>query len=220
MGNLTVACVRVGSMYGVKYVERLRSMVARHLPAPHRFVCFTDGEVPDGVERINVANLGLPGWWSKMALFGRPEDDEDRVLYFDLDMVICGDLTPLAEWAGEFGVCGNFTRAAGHHSYPCRYGSCVMSLAPGWGWGLWETFWSDRDRIMAKSGYGDQQAIEALYPDATLLQDAMPAGFFLHYRDLPKHNERPENCAVVAFGGRSKPANASGWTRDIWESAA
>src|SRR3546814_12241945 len=54
------------------------------------------------------------------------------LVYLDLDTVVAGDLAPLAGWdAGPFGLCANFTRLAGHSAWPCRYGSCVMSLAEG-----------------------------------------------------------------------------------------
>src|SRR3546814_6635115 len=72
--------------------------------------------------------------WGKMALFSTALRGAGRWVYLDLDTVVAGDLAPLAGWdAGPFGLCANFTRLAGHSAWPCRYGSCVMSLAEGWG---------------------------------------------------------------------------------------
>ena len=38
----TILCMKWGKKYGPEYVNRLHSMVSRHLTIPHRFVCLTD----------------------------------------------------------------------------------------------------------------------------------------------------------------------------------
>jgi hypothetical protein len=210
-GVITVACVRVGTKYGPEYVDRLESMAARHL-ASHRFVCLTDQPDTPG-ETIDVSACGLDGWWAKMCLFDR-RLIPGRVLFFDLDTVILNDLTPLAEWGGAFGICESFTRRAGNLNWPCRYGSCVMSIGPGFGQDIWERFDRDRDAIMRRCTRGDQQAIEALHPTATLLQDELPEGFFMGYRDL---TDTKPDASVIVFGGRRKPGNSPyQWVTDAW----
>lgn len=219
VSDLTVACVRTGTKYAADYVHRLKAMTARHLRS-HRFVCLTDrpGELPE-LETVNVAALGLPGWWAKMALFSPRFRGGGRVLYFDLDTVICGPLGPLADWDGTFGICANFAVRAGHPTWPCRYGSAVMSFAPGWGEEVWDAFARAGTGMIAECPKGDQQAIEALVPDATLLQDVMPPGFFTSYREL---GEEPlEAASVICFGGHRTPANCPyGWVRRHWRDAA
>lgn len=214
MGPLTVCCVWQGDKYPLEYVERLRNMVRRHLPIPHRFVCYTDRpERLPGIEYVTTGHAGLPGWWGKIAVFAPMFNG--RRLYFDLDTVIVGDLTPLAEWSGRFAICANFTRWSGHRTYPCRYGSCVMSFGPGFSWSAWESLYHERESFMRTCRYGDQEAIEAVVPDATLLQDVMPAGFFLGYRALTA--VRPEGCAVVVFAGSHKPHDCPHqWIREAW----
>ena len=112
---ITVACVRTGTKYSIGYVLKLAAMCARHLSQTHRFVCLTDrpGDF-SGIETVDVSPTGLRGWWAKMALFDFTARSSDRVLYLDLDMVVCGSLDPLAALNVEFGVCANFTRAAGN----------------------------------------------------------------------------------------------------------
>ena len=90
---LTVACVKWGDKYGPAYVTKLQSMCKRHLPK-HRFVCFTENPV-EGVD-CHPLPSGLPGWWSKVALF-KPSLFTGDVLYFDLDVVITGNLTEMVE---------------------------------------------------------------------------------------------------------------------------
>lgn len=223
MSELTIACVRTGTKYGLEYVEKLRDAVARNLGRPYRFVCLTDQiTVPHSVELVNVAHLGLPGWWAKMALFSGLLRDAERVLYFDLDSIICGDLAPLADWPGAFGICESFTRLAGHSTWPCAYGSAVMSIRRDWGRDLWDEFDRTRDRVMLNCPRGDQQAIEVialtLGLEVRLLQRELEPGFFLGYRDLARHHAaQPPGSAVICFGGRSKPHNCGVlWARRHW----
>ncbi|NIQ01584.1 MAG: hypothetical protein GWM98_15365 [Nitrospinaceae bacterium] len=215
---LNVVCVRTGNKYPFEDVLRLKNMVDRHLMRPFRFVCITDRPVSHtGVECVDIASTGLRGWWGKMTIFNRAVMPEGRLLYFDLDTVITGDLAPLADWSGRFGICANFTRAAGHPKYPCKYGSCVMSIGPDFGQLLWDTFYLNGqvNGIISRNPYGDQQAIEWLYPQAALLQEHLPKGYFLGYRDLKL--KKPESAAVVVFGGASKPNNCTvPWVREEW----
>lgn len=211
---ITIACVRTGDRYGIEYVAKLRDMVARHLPIEHRFICLTDQpDKLDGVEMIPV--MGLPGWWAKMALFSQSVRGEGKCLYFDLDTVIIGDLTPLAEIDAQFATCANFTRAV-KADYPCRYGSCIMVLADGFGSDIWAAFMAESDRFIKGCKYGDQQAIEQLYPDAVLLQDVLPEGYLVGRRDFT--DQKPEKAAVMIFAGPHKPHNTPHkWLREAWQ---
>lgn len=214
---MIVACVRTGGKYSTDYVYKLRDMVARHLPIPHEFICLTDN--PNhlvGIKTDDIWCYHLQGWWGKMALFEPRWRAGERVLYFDLDTVICGDLSPLANLFVDFGICANFTRAAGNKSWPCHYGSCVMTLGPNRCENIWHSFNADDYRLMMKAGnYGDQKVLEWLSPAATLLQDVLPQGFFLGYRDLA--DTKPKECSVVVFAGSSKPHNSNKeWIKDAW----
>ena len=223
---MIVACVRTGDKYPVQYVYRLKEMVKKHLPFEHRFVCFTDRPndlIPSGVRSVDISDTGLRSWWGKMVLFSHQWRRDERVLYFDLDSVIVGDLSPLAELDIDFGICSNFTRAAGITDWPCKYGSCVMSIGPGFDGSLFTRFWEDRWKIMDRAGkYGDQKAIEELAPDAVLLQPSLPVNFFLGYRDLEKYREAPPNgCSLVIFAGKAKPHNTNiRWVKAAWASSA
>lgn len=221
---MIVACVRTGTKYGVEYVTRLHAAVSRHLPVDHRFVCLTDqpSELGTLCETVDISLYGLPGWWGKMALFQTKWRANETVLYLDLDTVVVGSLFPLAALAVDFGICASFTRAAGLTSWPCKYGSCAMVISPTVGSHVWDMFMYDREVWMEKyKRTGDQHLIEIAFPDATLLQEALPAGFFLGYRDLHKHEaEPPLGCSVVVFAGSHKPANCRiPWVRTAWEAS-
>ncbi|MEN6306098.1 MAG: hypothetical protein ABFD96_25455 [Armatimonadia bacterium] len=214
---MIVACVRTGTKYGPEYVTRLEAGVARHLQREHRFVCLTDRpqDLP-GVWTHDIGPTHLKGWWGKMALFDFAARIGERVIYLDLDTVVVGDLTPLADLDCEFAICGSFTRAAGNLKWPCRYGSCIMSFAPGFGAEVWQQFTAAPAHHMVEAGiYGDQMIIERLLPAATILQEVLPPGYFLGYRDLGA--AKPGPCALVIFAGNSKPHNCNeDWIRTAW----
>lgn len=215
--GLTVACVRTGTKYGNQYVERLRNGVARHLHRPYRFVCLTDQ--PERIAQVEyepIGDLQLPGWWAKMYLFAHNWRYGQRVIFLDLDMVICSDIGKLAEVTEPFAICDNFTRRAGGH-WPCRYSSACMVFNPELDSGVWERFEQNRRGYIKGpyEKYGDQRIIELLYPNAALLQPKVGEHFFLHYRWLTRN--RPANVAVVVFAGRNKPDNtAIDWVKREW----
>jgi hypothetical protein len=212
MPILKIACVRTGEKYRFDYVTRLRNMIERNLmQRTYEMVCFTDQ--PDrcsGVTFIDVAELELPGWWSKMAVFAPEWRGRSKVIYFDLDTVIIRDLAPLADVPGEFAILKSPVRVA----YPCRYNSSVMTIGGGMASFVWHRFEHDRAALMDEHArYGDQQVIEQLYPDAPLLNDLLP-GFFCNYRDLTMHEPK---AAVINFGGHSKPDNCEiPWVQREW----
>jgi len=103
---LSVVCWRWGTAYGVEYINRLRSMLSRHLDLPHCLYCVTDD--PAG---LDSGIIPVPIWpandlgrarrlrifdESMRGLFGQ------RILQLDIDCVITGDITPLVNRSEPF----------------------------------------------------------------------------------------------------------------------
>jgi hypothetical protein len=112
-----VICMKWGSKYGPEYVNRLASMVRRHLARPHRFVCMTDD--PSGLD-TGIDARPLPGFsdpggpergWRKISCFRRPLHDlEGPTLFIDLDVVVVGALDPFFEHSGRFLIIKDWKR--------------------------------------------------------------------------------------------------------------
>lgn len=133
----TFVCVKWGVKYGPEYVNKLRRGVWRSLPAhalPHcRFVCVTDDAtgLDEGVSVVPLPPSALRGWWAKLWLFDpalTAEWHPSRIVYIDLDTVICGSLAWTLTHTGGFAILGT-----GGMANEARVGGLNSSLM------LWDT---------------------------------------------------------------------------------
>ena len=203
---VTIACVQVGNYCGrgAEYVNKLRYTVLRHLPQAHRFVCLTDNAegLCDGVEPI-PALPKLTGWWQKLALFAPTTFREDeRVVYFDLDTWICDDITPLAEYRGDFAMLQHLNR-------PGVGASGVLAFRAG-GNGA-RAVWAARERVGGEPKHvkGDQGFIEDELKRAgvrfdLLQRDVADVGIYSYKLDVLKRG-MPRNARVICFHGQPRP---------------
>ena len=97
-GPVDCACVIHGQAYDWSYVDRLYSMLSRHVTRGIRLHVYTEQHrtVPDHmVKHVLTDWPGVSGrkkaWWYKMQLFN-PAHHSGQLLYFDLDTVIVGNL--------------------------------------------------------------------------------------------------------------------------------
>lgn len=217
---MLVTCVlKSGGIYTVEHVKRLQRSVARYLPKKHRFVCLSDIDVP--CERIALRG-DLPGWWSKMELFWRLQP----VLYFDLDTLICGDLTDIAEQAAkpEFTVLRDFYRETGVGSGMMAWG---VDMKP-----LYHAFMSKHSEFIGVYGTRGDQAFIEDHADKGLIakwQDKLPGqvvSYKAHVRMAQNIRETgsgaiPNNARVICLHGRPKFEDmpASDVARQAWEAA-
>lgn len=212
---LTVACVlKAGRFETAIYkdgytpddVLRLKNMVTDNLSVPHRFVCFSDVEVP--CDRIPL-KYGWPGWWSKVELFSEVFDD--TVLYFDLDTVIAGDITGIASYPHQFTMLRDF----GKHNVP---NSGVMAWKGDYS-AIYRKFEKEPKRYMkaylAPPKLGDQAYISETQNPIELFQDIWPGQVLSYKRDC-LGKPKPPNARVVCFHGQPKGAGSAGWVKEIW----
>jgi len=215
---LTVACVLKSgrfetAIYKDGYTDndvlRLKNMVQDNLTLPHRFVCFSDVDVP--CERIPLKHR-WSGWWSKVELFSEVFDDV--VLYFDLDTVISGSLDELASHPHQFTMLRDF----GKHNIP---NSGFMAWS-GDHREIYEKFDKDPRRYMkeyiAPPRLGDQAYISETKKPIELFQDIWP-GQIVSYKKHCHGKPRPPDVKVVCFHGQPKGAGSVGWVKEIWSAS-
>lgn len=195
----TIACVKQGTKYGPEYVKNLQAGIARHCHVEHEFICFTDDPV-DGV-KCEPLTVTLPGWWSKLSLF----EMRRPLLYFDLDMVLVGDIQPLIDWPG-FGILKN-----GWQDLE-GYNSSVMKLTGNEGF-VWDKF---SPGVMALRG--DQDWLNVCYPKQRTFPREWVPSFKLD--KLYKLDGPPAGAIAINFHGLPKPHEFGaehGWVKDYWQ---
>ena len=192
-------------------------MVSRHITVPYEFVCLTDDPEPiEGVRSIVKPNAGYSkGWWHKVHMFDPNLDVKGRLLYFDLDVVICGNIEKLADGHDFIGI-RDFNRH--FHQTWAVLNSSVMSWTHGTQNQVWESFIANPQ--MAMTMPGDQDWIYSItksyikyYPLEWVMsykweirnrEDVVFNNGQRVFKDI-KNPPIPKDCAVLVFHGDPKP---------------
>lgn len=183
---------------GAEYVEKMRSMVERHLRVPHFFEVVTERELPQG----------RTGWFNKLYLL---EMFDGPVLFLDLDVVITDDISKLV-WLGM--SMPNRIWARDDWSYPvsnprngreATINSSVM-------------FWTGR-----KDMTGAEKLIPVTHGDQGIITQLFwPDGIALFHPDLIKsykydYLQGRGYGPITVFHGEPKPHQVSEqWVVDAW----
>ena len=98
--NYCFTCLKIGNKFSADYVNKLHNMVRQYSDAP--FLCFTDDFTdvePECVYFDDKEECGWDNWWPvwcKIKMFDSPYLKKyDRKIFFDLDVIIHGDITKL-----------------------------------------------------------------------------------------------------------------------------
>ena len=177
--SLTVACVlsEGPGNYSKEHVQRLQEQVARHLHQPYNFICLDDSS--------------FPGFWAKISLF-EPGRFSGRVLYFDLDVTIRGQLDDLASIHSPslFTTTKDFIRMG--------FNSSVMTWTAGAADHIFTEFDYERDTQKFK---GDQSWIFHKMPGAS----KFPRAWVQSFKVACMRGGFEPDLRVIAFHGFPRP---------------
>ncbi len=197
---LNIVTVQTGNYCGrgLEYVQRLFDGIERHIgDIPYRAFCLTDdpATLPGGVVPLE-AEPNVSGWWNKISLF-RPDIFRvgERVLFSDLDAIVTGDLSDIANYQGGFAAIRDFY-------YHNRIQSCLMA----WEAGALNQIWQGWERAGRPQfdPRGDQAFIECMQPQADYWQDMFP-GQVMSFKESRKLGGIPSTVRMVCFHGRPRP---------------
>lgn len=217
----TILCVRFGNKYGISYVERLRNMISRHTTIPYKLVCLTDDPTPvKDVTLIVQKNAGyLKGWWHKVHMFDGRLPLVGRILYVDLDVVICGNIDKLLQIEGKtFMGIRDFNRRF-HRDW--KYlNSSVMSWVHGDQEYIYTQF--KKDPALAMRMHGDQDWTWKcarnkikFWPETWIqsykweIRDRNELQVINGVRQFKEQKDNvviPQDCSIVVFHGDPNPA--------------
>lgn len=200
--------------FGPEHVRTLRNMVARHYPAPHRFLCVTDDT--RGLGDIETVPL-----WDTWAQVPSPHGGQNpscyrrlvafspdiapvfgpRFVAVDLDAVIVGDLRPVWDRPEDFIIWGETDRRS-------WYNGSMWLMTAGARRQVFDQFdprTSPREAKRAGRFGSDQGWIShCLGPgEATWTRHDGVYSYRVHI--APRGHDLPENAAIVFFHGQQKP---------------
>lgn len=178
-----LAVLRNGGWCGPEHAQRLAASVPLTL--------LTDMDVL-GVDCLPLQH-GWPGWWSKLEIC-RPDISGD-VLYFDLDTMIFGDITPLLE-LGRDCLLGDF--------YKPKLESGVMYLTGTTRQRIWKRFTADPEGAMKRCRMDGRFFAECL-PGAEDIRKLVSG---IHSYKV--HGKR-DDTRVLCFHGKPRPHETELW---------
>jgi hypothetical protein len=219
------ACVIHGDAYDWTYVERLHSMLSRHLTPTVRLHVYTETSraVPDTYIKHGLKDWGISGpkrsWWYKMQLFN-PEYHSGPLLYFDLDTVIVANIDwiwqndPSCFWAVQ------------DFKYLWRPGQTVINTSIMW-WDtkkfsqVYEEFSKADLKQITKKYHGDQDYVDeiisvrqrryfAIDRVKSWRWQCLNGGYNFKQRTYFEPNSGttiPHKTSVLIFHGNPKPKN-------------
>lgn len=179
--------------------------------------CLTDfplSELPASVTGVKLPQNWY-GWWAKLCLFSPGIFPKGRrIIYFDLDTIITGDITPLIQNRGKMLASMPLKRQQGVIDYGLASG-CMA-----WNAGELDFIYHDFDpELMAWMDrlpvpmIGDQGWIyRCVEENWTAIQSVQPGvySYKLHCRD-----GIPEDCTILVFQAKPRPREAAVEREDI-----
>ena len=209
---LHIACVQVRNYEGrgAEYTAKLAAMVRRNVSTPYRFICVTDDPCLEieGVETIlaptNLRNLR--GWFTKLYLFAPGVFPKgERVLFFDLDTLILGNIDDFASYAGPFAGLGDHRTGGGN------FGSGIML----WEAGTADCIWTEWVRQGCPLGDGTDDSWIASQTDPVRINRKLPG--IVSYKFHKCRDGPPKAARIVVFQRRPKVHDCGAkWVEKVW----
>ena len=188
---------------GVEYVSRLYHGVRRNLSLPFRFVCFTNepGEFARGVEIRELKPLSWLGCLPKLEAHNPANGFRGRVLVFDLDTVIVGDLGDFTRYDGPFATRAWFK---GMRRGLWLSGGDLLGFKAGETAWIWERYASDPSAVERFTGGRERYVYRHWCKELRYWQEELP-GQLVSYKHHVRRGGLPANARVVSCHGNPRP---------------
>jgi hypothetical protein len=228
-----VVCLKHGTKYESMYVNKLHSMVSKHLTIDHKFICFTE-DTRDLDPVIEVRDLpkvpGMQGWWYKPMFFNPALGLDGTILFLDLDLIIFKNIDKLFTYMpGEFCIIRDFNRhiIRGHD----KFNSSVFRLDTGQHQKVYTEFMNSAN--MRRRFHGDQDLMRyVIKQDYTYWPDEWIQSYKWEMRGKPrmirdKHGKRNfdspgepkilDQTSIAVFHGDPNPHDCiDEWPKKHW----
>lgn len=209
---IDVACVLWGDKFSLDYVYNLQAMVNRNTTLAHRFLCFSDRQIPS-IE-TKILKRGYTGWWNKLQLFDREQKLNNHVVFFDLDTLIVNNIDWLLGYTGKFmgieDVGATATNIPVQRRKINQMQSGVLAFDSTKNYHIWDNFSKDKHAI--RKFRGDGEYLNGTIKDRDLLQHNYPHQL-KSYKWHLYPNQPGTETSIVCFHG--KPSIQQSVTTDV-----
>lgn len=204
-----------GDDFGETYVRRMFNMISRNVSVPFEFWCITDRNI-EGINCFELPN-DIASWHGRLPKFymhsyDMPFDKGDRIIFFDLDMIITANIDNMILYDGGF--CG----VKAHSNKVHHVDGSLLSFVYGNTEFLWE-FVSENLEICSNYYRGNERWIlRDLLDSYDYWQDIFP-NEFVSYKWHCKNKQLPSEAKIIQFHGKPKPHEIKGvtWIKDYWK---
>lgn len=196
---IQVVCLKWGDKFSPAYVNNLYAGLCEFTETTEfQFHCFTDDDsgIHRGVRCHALPQLDITGWWYKLWLFSDelPFDQGERVMFFDLDTLITGNIDAILSDPCEKDLIGLRNLA-----YPSRgFASGLLMWKHGTQTHVWEKFCADPAAAQAASPDGDQEWTKNNAKQYEYWQD-LYTGIYSY--KVHCKNGLPDDAAIVCYHG-------------------
>jgi len=217
--KIAVVCVlRSGGDFNPKDVVNLKNMLDKNISIPYEFYCLTDlvGVNWDaGTFNLLPLVYNYRGWWSKMELFRPDLFEENRVVFFDLDTIIVGNIDDLL-LRNE-----NFIGLKPFNPIRSKWNGYVASAIMGWrNNGFYNFLFSKFDYDSHTRLFrGDQDYLSWVFRENDLAfsfwQDLV--GGIYSYKRHVRRNGLQDDARIICFHGKPRPNQVNEkWIKEVW----
>jgi len=210
--KVTIVCVlKSGGAFTPDYVTKLYNMVERNTTQAYEFICLTDFPKIKDCQITKLLN-DFPGWWSKIELFRPGLASTEKLIYFDLDTIILGNIDAFFEFGGEFYGLRPWNRG---NQLRGQFGSGVMA----WKSDSVNFIYNDFDISQISPHFGDQAYISRSLTDNGVnyqpLQDVV-SGIYSYKRECSRKGP-PSDARIICFHGRPRVHEVNeSWVHEAW----
>ena len=202
--KIAVVCVlKSGGDFVASDVIKLKIMLEKNITIPYAFYCLTDLLE---IACVNIIPLlsDFKGWWSKIELFRPNLVVADRIVYFDLDTVIVGNIDDLLLQTSNFMVLRPFNpQRAKRVKY---FGSGILGWKNNGSFDFLFKNFNYKHHTMRFRGDQDYLSWRLCYSGwkFTRWQDLVSGIYSYKQHVLPRGLE--DDARVVCFHGEPRPS--------------
>lgn len=196
------------------YVNNLYNGIRRNMKKDFKFILFSN-DIEDGVNtNIEIRKFKPISWtgcYPKLYVHSPDAGLEGRVLVFDLDTIIVGDLTDFAEYDGAF------TTRMEHKSRGRVTAGDLLGFEAGETYSLWENYKAISKYVEKYKG-DEREIYKLLWKRLLYWQEELPGQLVSYKNDIRLNGNRlPRNARIVSAHGVPRPHEIKAeWIHSCW----